>query len=594
MGIFRIREMMEKNMLLWTIRVRTRLLILVVGLCCVVAGVGFAGVWGGATARTALDEIRQDRVTPIILLKQIGQSYHQLVDQVNRFDSGQASAAETEAAMTALRESAAADWQKARPWFRSADELAAADAYDAQVFTAAQKIDWLVEAIRGGDAEMVNRFNRDYLYPTVSELTALLDGMERQHLAAMTAAYDAYEAVYDLVLMLVIGGGVAGCLVGGGFGGLVIASVQRPLRSLQQSVAGLAAGDLSTPEAVVGRRNEFVPLVRGLEAWRLAMRAEAAHQEAEQLAAKRQQDRQRALETAIEGFDHSIAEVADALRAAVGGMRASADGLVRNAEQAQARTGDAAEHIGQTVGSLETISAASSELSASIAEVSRQAHETATLADQAVQDVMQVSTRVEQLAEVTGRINTAVGLIGDIAARTNMLALNATIESARAGALGKGFAVVAGEVKGLAGQTSAATQEISGLIEAVQRETAFVVSAIDGVSGIIHRISRHATATAGAAEQQDTATAEISRSVTEASGRTRDLNERVQDISQAAQETGSMALQVFSAADSLVQRRRILDDAVSSFLVTVRDDPETAEASPEADVPGVGDHDVAA
>ena len=58
-----------------------------------------------------------------------------------------------------------------------------------------------------------------------------------------------------------------------------------------------------------------------------------------------------------------------------------------------------------------------------------------------------------------------------MAAQTNLLALNATIEAARAGEAGRGFAVVAGEVKALASQTAAATEEISGQIRAIQDTT---------------------------------------------------------------------------------------------------------------------------
>ena len=54
-----------------------------------------------------------------------------------------------------------------------------------------------------------------------------------------------------------------------------------------------------------------------------------------------------------------------------------------------------------------------------------------------------------------------------IAKQTNLLALNATIEAARAGDAGRGFAVVANEVKQLAGQTGAATNQISQTLEAL-------------------------------------------------------------------------------------------------------------------------------
>ncbi len=101
---------------------------------------------------------------------------------------------------------------------------------------------------------------------------------------------------------------------------------------------------------------------------------------------------------------------------------------------------------------------------------------------QAVTQVVEAQSRtlgmIQQSHETMVRLNAMseeitgiLGMISEIADKTNLLALNASIEAARAGEHGRGFAVVADEVKNLAASTIKATDEISAVVNTFQHET---------------------------------------------------------------------------------------------------------------------------
>jgi methyl-accepting chemotaxis protein len=162
-------------------------------------------------------------------------------------------------------------------------------------------------------------------------------------------------------------------------------------------------------------------------------------------------------------------------------------------------------------------------------------------------------------------IGKVIKVITAIAQQTNLLALNATIEAARAGEAGKGFAVVANEVKELAKETAAATEDIGRSVESIQTDTDDAVEAIGQITLIIAQISDISTAIASAVEQQAATTNEMGRNVSESARGSGEIARNVATVARVAQDTANGAGQTMTAATELARMAAELKQLISKF-----------------------------
>lgn len=128
------------------------------------------------------------------------------------------------------------------------------------------------------------------------------------------------------------------------------------------------------------------------------------------------------------------------------------------------------------------VAAASTELSATAANLGRYAEDAVGQADAA-------TTTMANLDGASREIENVVGFISSVAAQTKLLALNAQIEAARAGTAGRGFDVVASEVKSLAETTAKSTEDITNQVQEMIAASGRSINAIQSVHGMVRDMS---------------------------------------------------------------------------------------------------------
>ncbi len=337
---------------------------------------------------------------------------------------------------------------------------------------------------------------------------------------------------------------VALVLAGIGLGAyFLIRSIQQPLAQAQTLAQRIAAGDLSSQEAVV-RGDEFGDLLR-----------------------------------ALNSMSESLGRMVYQVRQSTDSIATASSEIAQGNHDLSARTEQTSSNLQETAAAMEQFTSTIQQSAQSAQQASSLANGAASVARKGGDVVSQVVSTMEEIQRSSSKIADIIGVIDGIAFQTNILALNAAVEAARAGEQGRGFAVVASEVRSLAGRSAEAAKEIKQLI-------GVSVEKVEAGSGLVQQAGSTMQEIVQSVQRVTDMIGEITAASTEQSAGIAQVNQAVGNLDQMTQQNAALVEESTAAAQSLREQADQLAQAVSQFKVNGATDtlaaPRRAAPAPVA------------
>lgn len=223
-----------------------------------------------------------------------------------------------------------------------------------------------------------------------------------------------------------------------------------------------------------------------------------------------------------------------------------------------ARTEEQAASLGQTAASMEQLTSTVKHTSENTLQANALASNMRSAAQEGNAIVEEAVVSMKEIESSSGKIDTIIGIIEDIAFQTNILALNAAVEAARAGEQGRGFAVVASEVRNLAQRSSVAAKEIKELIEQSGKQVLLGSERVTSAGASMQRIIT-------SVRQVSELMSEIALSTGEQSRGIEQINQAVAQMDTVTQQNAALVEEASAAAHSLQEQSKVLEETVAVF-----------------------------
>lgn len=247
----------------------------------------------------------------------------------------------------------------------------------------------------------------------------------------------------------------------------------------------------------------------------------------------------------------TMSQLADEMATGVDDLSNQSKAVSGSARQMSETMITIAQDSEEAASNVNMVASATEEMSATVDQIVQNSEKAQQVTDQAVENAKKITSHIETLGAATHDISNVTEVIDDISKQTNLLALNATIEAARAGEAGKGFSVVANEIKALAQQTAASTNSIKEKVEGIQASTQNTVAEIEKISEVIYEANKNVSIITTAVVEQSSVTQEIAGNISQAARGIDSVNQNVNQSSNAARQIAEAFTEVDNSANKM-------------------------------------------